>query len=119
MECPNQRSNEFEQNSTQFARQTSRFVIIFKRFIWNFVLGFGVCSIASEGIVMANESTICSLFQEGVGCNPVAAVILCRLVIFLLTFTKEKMGKLIGHNADADRKGSILAVYAIIGIIHL
>jgi hypothetical protein len=64
MQCPNQRSNEFEQNSTQFARETSRFVIIFKRFIWNFVLGFGVCSFASEGIVMANESTICSLFQE-------------------------------------------------------
>ncbi|KAG6770158.1 hypothetical protein POTOM_025830 [Populus tomentosa] len=83
----------------------------------DFILGFGVCSIASEGIVIANESTICSLFQEGVGCNPIAAVIMCRLVVLLLTFTKEKMCKLIGHNADADRKGSILAVYAIIVLI--
>ncbi|KAG6772237.1 hypothetical protein POTOM_023637 [Populus tomentosa] len=42
----------------------------------DFILGFGVCSIASEGIVMENESTI-----------------------------------------NADRKGSILAVYAIIVLI--
>ncbi|KAJ6925200.1 hypothetical protein NC652_018211 [Populus alba x Populus x berolinensis] len=83
----------------------------------DFILGFDVCSIASEGIVIANESTICSLFQEGVGCNPIAAVIICRLVVLLLTFTKEKMCKLIGHNADADRKGSILAVYAMIVLI--
>lgn len=31
MECPNQRSNEFEQNSTQFARQTSPDLLSYSR----------------------------------------------------------------------------------------
>ncbi|KAJ6958187.1 hypothetical protein NC653_039977 [Populus alba x Populus x berolinensis] len=55
---------------------------------------FCVCSSASEGIVMVNESfTVCSLFQERVGCNrderERVAILFDTIIYRILSVTEE------------------------------